>query len=515
MVETMKTEFRTLYKRTSLGQLQSWQIVVEGNTYYTIEGINQLSQSKPTVCVGKNVGRANETSPEEQALLEAKSLYQKKLDKGYSEGQPQASKYFEPMLAFEREKYEKLLFTVPTYVQPKLDGVRCILKDGKLTSRNGKQIVSCPHLEIPNWFLDGELFYKDNEDTPVEIPFSDGSTFIVSEEDVDYVKQFTWTKMTNGYVSRRTPRPEPTSLYLHREILDAPEGMSVDHINGNKLDNRRSNLRLCNMSQNIANTSVRINSQSGLKGVYYFKRDGTWQAQITVNYKRIHLGYFKTPNEAATAYDKAAKEHFGEFARLNTPEDFNSIISLCKKTKPTPEDLELSKQKIKLWVYDQPGDDVFSVRYANIFIEKSNPFIRLVPTYQVFSLEDIEKYHEQFLSEGFEGTMIRLDLGPYENKRSKQLLKYKNFKDAEFFILDVEEGLGNRSGMAGKLICLLPNGNKVGVSMTGTQDFMAQVLKDKDKVIGKQATVKFFDWTPDGSLRFPTLKHIIGYDYSN
>lgn len=154
----MKTEFKILYKNTSLGQLQSWQIVVEGNSYYTIEGINQLSQSKPTVCVGKNIGRSNESTPEEQALLEAKSLYQKKLDKGYSEGQPQASKFFEPMLAFEREKYEKLLFTVPTYVQPKLDGVRAILKDGKLTSRNGKQIVSCPHLEIDNLFLDGELY---------------------------------------------------------------------------------------------------------------------------------------------------------------------------------------------------------------------------------------------------------------------------------------------------------------------------------------------------------------------
>lgn len=76
------TEFKTLYKNTSLGQLQSWQIVVEGNTYYTIEGINQLSQSKPTVCVGKNIGKISETTPEQQALLEARSLYQKKLDKG-------------------------------------------------------------------------------------------------------------------------------------------------------------------------------------------------------------------------------------------------------------------------------------------------------------------------------------------------------------------------------------------------------------------------------------------------
>lgn len=355
----MKTEFKTLYKNTSLGQLQSWQIVVEGNSYYTIEGINQLSKSKPTVCVGKNIGRANETTPEEQALLEARSLYQKKLDKGYSEGQPQASKFFEPMLAFEREKYEKLLFTVPTYVQPKLDGVRCILKDGQLWSRNGKQIVSCPHLEIPNWFLDGELYSHD------------------------------------------------------------------------------------------------------LK------------------------------------------------------EDFNKIISLTRKSKPTQEDLDESAKIVEYWVYDQPHSDIFSIRYQNIFIPKSFKHFKLVPTHQVFSLEDIEKYHEQFLSEGFEGTMIRLDLGPYENKRSKQLLKYKNFKDAEFLILDVEEGLGNRSGMAGKLICLLPNGNKVGVSMTGTQEFMTQVLKDKDKIIGKEATVKFFSETPDGSLRFPTLKHIIGYEVTN
>ena len=355
----MKTEFKTLYKNTSLGQLQSWQIIVEGNTYYTIEGINQLSQSKPTVCIGKNIGRANETSPQEQALLEARSLYQKKLDKGYSEDQPQASKFFEPMLAFEREKYEKLLFTVPTYVQPKLDGVRCILKDGKLTSRNGKQIVSCPHLEFPNWFLDGEL-------------------------------------------------------YSH-----------------------------------------------------------------------------------------------------SLKEDFNKIISLTRKSKPTQQDLDESAKVVEYWIYDQPHEDVFSVRFSNIFIPKSLLRFKLVPTFQVFSLEEIEKYHEQFLSEGYEGTMIRLDLGPYENKRSKQLLKYKNFKDAEFLILDVEEGLGNRSGMAGKLICLLPNGNKVGVSMTGTQEFMTQVLKDKNKIIGKEATVKYFNETPDGSLRFPTLKHIIGYEVTN
>jgi len=110
--------------------------------------------------------------------------------------------------------------------------------------------------------------------------------------------------------------------------------------------------------------------------------------------------------------------------------------------------------------------------------------------------------------------MIRLDLGPYENKRSKQLLKYKDFQDDEFLILDVVEGEGNRSGMAGKLICKIGD-DTFGCTMTGTQEFMTQVLKDREKVVGLEATVKFQDYTPDGKPRFPTLKTIIGYEVSN
>lgn len=352
----------TLYKYTNVGNIQEWTIIVEGNTFYTIEGIKGgiLTKSKPTVCQGKNIGRSNETTPEQQALQEAQSKWQKKKDKGYNEVLTAEKKFFEPMLAHEREKYEKLLFTVPTYVQPKLDGVRCILKDGKLTTRNGKDIVSCPHLEINNLFLDGELYNHD------------------------------------------------------------------------------------------------------LK------------------------------------------------------EDFNKIISLTRKTKPEQEDIEESKKLVQYWVYDNPqiGGGVFSNRIK--LIEGLNfESIKIVPTFQVFSLEEIEEHHEKFLSLGYEGTMIRLDLGPYENKRSKQLLKYKNFKDDEFIILDIIEGEGNRSGMAGKLICLLPNKKEVGVSMTGTQEFMTQVFKDKNKILGLKATVKFFGYTPDGSLRFPTLKNINNYVFNN
>lgn len=354
-----------LYKYTNTGSIQQWEIVVERNTFYTIEGLvnGKLTPSTPTVCYGKNKGRSNETTDEQQAFLEAKSRWQKKKDKGYSEILTAEKKFFEPMLAHEREKYEKLLFTVPTYVQPKLDGCRAIYNNGSLFTRNGKEIVSCPHI-------------------------------------------------------------------ADREVL----GDSI--------------------------------------------------------------------------FD-------GELYNHQLKNDFDKIISLTRKTKPTQEDLDESAQKIEYWIYDQPGDAIFSVRIANIFIKRSDARYVIVPTYQVFSVDDIERYHAEFLRQGFEGTMIRMDLGPYENKRSKQLLKYKDFQDAEFKILDVVEGEGNRSGMAGKLICELPNKNKVGVSMTGTQEFMTQVLKDKNKIIGLKCTVKFFGYTPEGSLRFPTLKHIINYVPNN
>ena len=145
----------------------------------------------------------------------------------------------------------------------------------------------------------------------------------------------------------------------------------------------------------------------------------------------------------------------------------------------------------------------------NIFSGRQKKQLKQAPPPR--SMEEINKYHTQFLEEGFEGTIVRMNLGPYENKRSKQLLKYKNFQDAEFLILDVTPGLGNRSECAGRLVCQI--GDKTfGCSMTGTVEFMKEVLDNKDQVIGKYATVKYFEMTPDGVPRFPTLKTIINYE---
>ena len=107
---------------------------------------------------------------------------------------------------------------------------------------------------------------------------------------------------------------------MHRVIMDAPKGMHVDHINGNGLDNRRENLRLCTNSQNHMNRKTHRDSSSKYKGVSWNKRNSKWQAYIGSGIKRKNLGYFASESDAAKAYDIKAKECFGEFARLNLGE---------------------------------------------------------------------------------------------------------------------------------------------------------------------------------------------------
>ena len=105
--------------------------------------------------------------------------------------------------------------------------------------------------------------------------------------------------------------------YLHRLVMDAPKGVQVDHIDGNKLDCRRTNLRLCTHAGNMRNSRMRKNNTSGRKGVSWHRRYGKWQAQIRVNGKLIFLGYFECLDAAAAAYDNAAIEHHRDFALTN------------------------------------------------------------------------------------------------------------------------------------------------------------------------------------------------------
>lgn len=125
------------------------------------------------------------------------------------------------------------------------------------------------------------------------------------------------------------------NIILHRFIMNCPKDMVVDHINGDGLDNRRENLRICTQSQNCANRHFTTKSvqKHRFKGICYYEqprciKDGNskkWKARIGVSGRRIHLGWFSEPEEAARAYDKAAKKYFGEFANLNFKESYGRI----------------------------------------------------------------------------------------------------------------------------------------------------------------------------------------------
>jgi len=142
---------------------------------------------------------------------------------------------------------------------------------------------------------------------------------IVDDDMYEYLSQWKWqvTKGGNNYYAMS--RIKNKTVYMHRLVNNTPKGFHTDHINHNSLDNRKYNLRTCTTSQNLMNSKP-VNKTSKYKGVHYFARDKNWQAQIMLNYKHYHLGYFDDEIEAARAYDAKAKELFGEYARLNFEE---------------------------------------------------------------------------------------------------------------------------------------------------------------------------------------------------
>lgn len=362
----MKTVLATIYKATKGGKIQEWTIEVEGNRYRTISG--QTDGKKVTTdwttVFGKNTGRSNATSDEEQALKEAMSKRDLRLQHGYFEdiSKIHEKRYFEPMLATKWEdRKDKVEY--PVYSQPKLDGIRCIVTVDGMFSRNGKEIVSAPHIrqsldnlfrENPDLILDGELYA-----------------------------------------------------------------------------------------------------------------------------------------------DKYAN-------------DFNTIVSLVKKTKPAADDLKQSELNIEYHIYDLPGyGGHFADRYFELQVLE-DAFVgtrcKIVPTYILVSEEEVQTRYLEYVEAGYEGQMIRTN-GLYENKRSKTLMKHKSFQDREFTILGIYEGEGNKTGTVGYMTFEI-EGKPFRSNVKCTREQGAKIWEQRESLIGKTATVKYFELTPGGIPRFPYVINI-------
>jgi ATP-dependent DNA ligase len=363
----MKLE--TIYKKTKTGATQEWTIEVVGNKYRTISGQTDGKKiiNEWTIVYGKNTGKLNETTDKEQTMKEAVAKRTKKLESGYFENIKHINKtqYFEPMLASKWED-SKDKITYPIFSQPKLDGIRCIVTKDGMFSRNGKPIISAPHIReslsevfevYPELILDGELYA-----------------------------------------------------------------------------------------------------------------------------------------------DKFAN-------------DFNKIVSLVKKTKPTDLDLKESKKNIQYWVYDLPDNDIqFGDRCdrLNELFENYNAFNKHcveVETHICNDEDEVMGLYEDYVEKGFEGQMLRTN-GKYENKRSKFLMKHKSFIDEEYTIVDVCEGEGNKTNMVGYMTFKTADGKPFKSNVKATFEESEEMFRNRKQLIGKQATIKYFNLTPDGIPRFPYVINI-------
>ena len=209
----------------------------------------------------------------------------------------------------------------------------------------------------------------------------------------------------------------------------------------------------------------------------------------------------------------------GELYNHEYHDNFNKLQSLILQKKVETINFAETKEKVQYHVYDifdkaNPKMD-FETRNALInHLNKEDPLgpsIHLVSTREVFSVEEIDFEYGNFLAEGYEGQMLRIN-GPYENKRSKYLIKRKEFYDEEFEIVDIIEGTGNWSQKS-KSVKFKVNADdnrsyddlpKAGIS--GSEAEMAELHRNKGKYLGGDVTVRFANKTPGGDPRFGVAK---------
>ena len=196
----------------------------------------------------------------------------------------------------------------------------------------------------------------------------------------------------------------------------------------------------------------------------------------------------------------------GELYNHDLKDDFNSIVSMVRKSKPTPEDIALSAQRVQYHVYDTYNDEDFAARRLSVvrICRMADSYaIHPVPNRWVESLQDLDLTYGEYIGDGYEGQMIRIPTSLYENKRSNNLMKRKEFITAEFNVHGVEEGLGNWSGCVKRFNLYDGHGLSFNAGVRGTQAQLGDLLKNKP--CPTWATLRYFELTPDGVPRFPVV----------
>ena len=207
----------------------------------------------------------------------------------------------------------------------------------------------------------------------------------------------------------------------------------------------------------------------------------------------------------------------GELYNHKLKNDFEKIISLVRKQKPTDNDRLDAQHLVQFHVYDYFDGvmyDSYSTRQDQLAcFDMYDSQIKYVPAKIVSTYKTARAIHSKFLTHGYEGSIIRLD-GLFKHGRSYDLMKFKDFSDTEATIIGYELGKGKREGTLGKFLMIDDNDNKFGCPPGKGYNYkdLADMLKNIDDYIGKRATFTYFQRTNAGSYRHPLFKCIRNYE---
>ncbi|MGB4734369.1 MAG: hypothetical protein WBH19_08370 [Candidatus Nanopelagicales bacterium] len=206
----------------------------------------------------------------------------------------------------------------------------------------------------------------------------------------------------------------------------------------------------------------------------------------------------------------------GELYNHNLKHDFEKIISLVRKQKPTEQDRSEASDLVQFHVYDVITEPNFTYEFRYNMLRLQLPIVTsmtLVKNTLVESYDEAEMLHKVHLAQGYEGSILRLN-EPYEQKRSYNLQKFKDFSDTEATIVGYEAGKGKFEGLIGKFLMQDDDGNKFGCPIGKGYDFTARknILNNIHDYMGKRATFTYFQRTNAGSYRHPLFKTIRNYE---